>query len=70
MIDDIAEAGQRSAENTDDLGNCVLSAGKPIPPEIIVRKEWLPAKTALSLEAILLVAIVALAIGQAVWAVA
>lgn len=70
MIDEIAKAGQRSAANTDDLGNRVLSASKSIPPEITVRKEWLPAETVLSLEPILVVAIVVLSIGQAVWAFA
>ncbi|MFY7838378.1 MAG: hypothetical protein ACOVQ0_19070 [Novosphingobium sp.] len=70
MIDDIVEASQRSVAKIDDLkGKPGPSAGKPILPEIIVRREWLPAKAALSFEAFFLVTIVTLAISQAVWAV-
>lgn len=70
MIDDIVEVGQRSGAKIDDSGKRVPNPHKPVLPEIIVRREWLPAKTDMSLEALLLVTIVTLAIGQAVWAVA
>lgn len=77
MIDDFAGVDTRSAaqhERSARGGRSVLPeiSGRPeIPdlPEIFVRTEWLPTKSAWSLEGIFLCAIVLTAIGQAVWAV-
>ncbi|NLR72922.1 hypothetical protein HGI47_18780 [Novosphingobium sp. ERN07] len=73
MIDDLAGVETRSAAQHGGGGSVLPEIpGRPeIPdlPEIVVRKEWLPTKSASSIEGILLGAIVVTAIGQAVWAV-